>query len=229
MKIKLTFLVLYLFNAINTNAQISKQVKTTNINRITKAASHKIPENLVYVIPYSEYKNAKYVGKINRQTKDSLLMKDFHFNFNWIMAKLANDQFSFVGPEEVNSIKQVYICKPQGPLVNPSDQNLKVGDYAALCLSDGHTIYAKINSPFYVKKGKDYEVAPGSGYLQFHEIYDQGKFYQIDLQWDASLQQWSTKKDAYGTNPYLKNGATVVAIYSYFELSEEFFDHTKTK
>lgn len=228
------YLILYLFFvslfSVETNAQISRQSRTTNINRTTKPATHKTPESLVYVIPYSEYTQLKYVGKINRQTSDSLMMKDFNFNANWIMAKLPADQFSFVGPEEVTAIKQVYICKPQGPIVNPTDQNLKQWDYAAICLSDGHTIYAQINSPFYLKKnGKGGEVAPGSGYVQFHEIYDNGKFYQIDLDWDASSQQWSAKKDTYGANPNIKNGATVVAVYSYHELSFEFFDHTKTK
>nr|MBP6315231.1 hypothetical protein [Chitinophagaceae bacterium] len=225
MKNKIIFLIFIILYALNTNAQISRQAKMTNVNRIEKASRYKIPESLVYVIPYSEYAHAKYTGRINRQTSDTIMMRDLQYDFNWTLAKLSEDRFSFVGPEEVTAVKQVYICKPQGPIVNPSDQNLKQWDYAALCLSDGHIIYVQINAPFRLNKNS----TNGSGYLQFYEYYDKGRFHTIQVSWDVYMQKWIANKEAYETNAYLKNGATIEAIYSYYDLTTEFFDHTKTK
>jgi hypothetical protein len=206
---------------------IKAPAKSNPVNVTNNVLAAKLSK-LVYVYPVANNGDAglKYIGKLVYTSADSLMMLDFYENYLWRFKKQSDGRLDRTSPDYASAINRIYICNPQGPIKNPAENDLPNRDYAAICLSNGQVIYAKING-FYFYKPNTKNVTPGSSYCQFQEEYGKGKFYQIDLIWDAGLQKWKAETNTYGTNPYIKNGVTVTALFSYNKMSEEFFNQNK--
>ncbi len=225
MKKILCFITLLLMGIKYSPAQIRKQLPVKK-NQLTTSIPFNTPtpQKLVYVFPVANDGDTKlkYIGKLLFSSPDSLVMKDFYESYVWMFKKGPDNGLNFKGPDYASAINRIYICEPQGPITQPSDENLINRDYAAICLSDGHIIYAKISGFYFNKKN-----TPATGHVYFQEEYDKGKFNQVKLIWDPVSKKWLVEENTYAPNQWLKNGATVKAVYSYSQHSEEFFNQNR--
>lgn len=204
-------------------AQI-KRVVPANPSLIKTPGSIRIPQNLVcvYLIDTGNTMDQPGpAGPLIKQSAGEVEMTEFNTRKQWIFKKDTEGVFSYNGPKLVGmKVTRVFITKPQGPVTAPAVQKMPHMTYAAVCLSDGKTIYARINGKFAAPKG--YSGPAGGGYVWLQADTEPGPHYNIKLHWDPASQTWSAIPG--DTNhPAMKPGIQILAVFSYYDLSSPFY------
>lgn len=206
------------------NAQI-KRVIPVNPSLVKTPGGVRTPQNLVCVYLIDTGNTIDQpgpAGPLIKQSTYELEMTEFSTSRQWIFKKDPEGVFSYSSSPKLVGIKvtRVFISKPQGPVINPTAQNMPAMTYVAICLSNGKNIYARISGKFSTPKG--YSGPAGGGYVYLQADTEPGPYYEIKLHWDPASQKW-VAIPADTKHPDLKAGTPILAVYSYYDLSSPFY------